>query len=81
MWINAKQKGELSWRINVDGVKNIIIAARRTIQRLLHFSTDYIFDGKNGPYTEESIPNPISFTEGKSLPAKTHALPAILVLQ
>ncbi|MBK6772897.1 MAG: dTDP-4-dehydrorhamnose reductase [Ignavibacteria bacterium] len=52
---------ELSWRINVDGVKNIIIAARRNNSRLIHFSTDYIFDGKNGPYTEESIPNPVSF--------------------
>ncbi|MCX6153761.1 MAG: SDR family oxidoreductase [Candidatus Kapabacteria bacterium] len=24
------------------------------------FSTDYIFDGKNGPYTEEALPNPLS---------------------
>jgi len=52
---------ELSWKINVDGVKNLIIAARRSDSKIIHFSTDYIFDGKNGPYSEVSIPNPISF--------------------
>ena len=52
---------ELSWKINVDGVKNLIIAARRSDSRIIHFSTDYIFDGKNGPYSEVSVPNPISF--------------------
>ena len=52
---------ELSWKINVDGVKNLIIAARRSDSKIIHFSTDYIFDGKNGPYSEVSVPNPISF--------------------
>lgn len=52
---------ELSWKINVDGLKNIIIAARKNESKIIHYSTDYIFDGKNGPYTEESVPNPISF--------------------
>ena len=52
---------ELSWKINVDGVKNLIIAARRSDSKIIHFSTDYIFDGKNGPYSEISVPNPISF--------------------
>lgn len=27
----------------------------------LHLSTDFIFDGENGPYTEDDEPNPISF--------------------
>jgi len=57
----CESERELSWRINVDGVKNLIIAARRINSKMIHYSTDYIFDGKNGPYTEESIPNPISF--------------------
>lgn len=52
---------ELSWKINVDGVKNLIIAARINNARVIHFSTDYVFDGKNGPYSEEDVPNPISF--------------------
>lgn len=28
--------------------------------KLIHISTDYIFDGINGPYTEEDTPSPIS---------------------
>ena len=52
---------ELTWKINVDGVKNLIIAARRSNSKIIHFSTDYIFDGKNGPYSEDSLPNPVSF--------------------
>lgn len=52
---------ELTWKINVDGVKNLIIAARRSQSKIIHFSSDYVFDGKNGPYSELSVPNPISF--------------------
>lgn len=52
---------ELSWKLNVDGVKNLIIAAKKIDSKIIHFSTDYVFDGKNGPYTEHAVPNPISF--------------------
>jgi dTDP-4-dehydrorhamnose reductase len=52
---------EMSWKINVDGIKNIIIAARRNDTKVIHYSTDYIFDGKNGPYTEDAVPSPVSF--------------------
>ncbi len=52
---------EFSWKINVDGVKNLIIAARRSNSKIIHFSTDYVFDGRNGPYSEDAVPNPISF--------------------
>jgi dTDP-4-dehydrorhamnose reductase len=52
---------ELSWKINVDGVKNLIIAARMCESSIVHFSTDYVFDGRSGPYSEDDIPNPISF--------------------
>lgn len=52
---------ELSWKINVDGVKNLIIAAKKNEAKIVHYSTDYVFDGKNGPYDELSVPNPVSF--------------------
>jgi dTDP-4-dehydrorhamnose reductase len=29
--------------------------------RLIHVSTDYIFDGKSGPYCEDDRPNPLGF--------------------
>jgi dTDP-4-dehydrorhamnose reductase len=51
----------LCWKVNVDAVKNLILAARPRKIKLVHYSTDYIFDGKNGPYTEDATPSPISF--------------------
>lgn len=51
---------EEAYKINVTGVQNVVGAANRTGSRLIYFSTDYIFDGENGPYNEESTANPIS---------------------
>lgn len=64
---------ELCWKINVDAVKNLIIAARSNNSKLVHYSTDYVFDGKSGPYTELDKPNPISFY-GRSKLAGENAL-------
>jgi dTDP-4-dehydrorhamnose reductase len=66
---------ELSWRINVDAVKNIIIATRPVNAKIIHFSTDYVFDGKHGPYDEQSVPNPLSFY-GRGKLASENALTA-----
>jgi dTDP-4-dehydrorhamnose reductase len=52
---------ELCWRINVDAVKNLIIASKMVSAKLIHFTSDYVFDGKNGNYDESSTPNPVDF--------------------
>jgi dTDP-4-dehydrorhamnose reductase len=64
---------ELSWKVNVDAVKNLIIAARSTGTKIIQISTDYIFDGKTGNYSEQSKPNPLSYY-GKSKLAAENAL-------
>jgi dTDP-4-dehydrorhamnose reductase len=64
---------ELCWKLNVDAVKNLIIAARQNEAKLIHYSTDYVFDGRSGPYTEDATPNPISFY-GRSKLASENAL-------
>ncbi|MBN1632947.1 MAG: SDR family oxidoreductase [Ignavibacteria bacterium] len=64
---------ELCWKLNVDAVKNLIIASRISDAKVIHISTDYIFDGKNGPYMEDAVPNPISFY-GRSKLAGENAL-------
>jgi dTDP-4-dehydrorhamnose reductase len=64
---------ELCWKLNVDAVKNLIIASRINDAKIVHFSTDYIFDGKYGPYSEKATPNPISFY-GRSKLASENAL-------
>jgi dTDP-4-dehydrorhamnose reductase len=61
---------ELCWKLNVDAIKNLIIATRPHNIKLVHISTDYIFDGKNGPYDEEAIPNPVSYYGRSKLAAE-----------
>jgi len=64
---------EEAWKANVVGVENLIEAARRVGARLIHISTDYVFDGKHGPYSEEDVPNPLSYY-GKSKLASENSI-------
>jgi len=48
-------------RINVLGTQNLIDAVRAAKSRLIYLSTDYVFDGKSGPYSEKDTPNPMNF--------------------
>jgi dTDP-4-dehydrorhamnose reductase len=54
------QRG-LARKINVDGTANIAAACMRIGAKLLFISTDYVFDGRKGNYTETDEPTPISF--------------------
>lgn len=51
----------LAWKVNVSGVENLVYGAKMVGAKIIHFSSDYVFDGKNGPYSESDIPNPISY--------------------
>jgi dTDP-4-dehydrorhamnose reductase len=50
-----------AWAANVGGVKNLVRACHKHGAKLIHLSTDYIFDGESGPYSEDDPPNPVSF--------------------
>jgi len=52
---------EEAWKINVKGVEYIGEAARAIDAHIIHISTDYIFDGKNGPYDENANPDPLGY--------------------
>jgi len=52
---------ELAWRVNVGSVEHVAYAAKLTGATVVHLSTDYVFDGKHGPYSELERPNPISY--------------------
>lgn len=50
-----------AFRVNALGAKFLALNCRKYGSRLLHFSTDYVFDGKKRqPYTEEDPPNPLN---------------------
>jgi len=52
---------EKAWSVNVDGVKTLTSLCKKNKVKLIHLSTDYIFDGKNGPYSEEDTPHPVGY--------------------
>jgi len=43
----------------VQGTRNIVEEAAKINARLIHLSTDVLFDGNDGPYSEADPPNPI----------------------
>ena len=49
------------WKLNVTAVEILIGACKKHNIFLEHVSTDFIFDGTSGPYSEEDAPNPVSF--------------------
>ncbi|MHA1132353.1 MAG: SDR family oxidoreductase, partial [Candidatus Helarchaeota archaeon] len=51
---------EECWKHNVTAPLNLINLIKDTSIKLVYYSTDYIFDGKSGPYSEDDIPNPIN---------------------
>ena len=52
---------ELAWKINVSGVEYMAQYSRIIDAHIIHISSDYIFDGKNGPYTEKDLPHPVGY--------------------
>jgi dTDP-4-dehydrorhamnose reductase len=57
----CEQEWDLAYKINAIGPRNLSIAATEVGAKMIHVSTDYVFEG-NGtrPYTEFDDPNPIS---------------------
>ena len=64
---------ELAWNINVKGVENLAHYAFPIDSYLVHISSDYVFDGLSGPYTEVDKVNPVSYY-GRTKLASENAL-------
>jgi dTDP-4-dehydrorhamnose reductase len=80
-----RQDAPAAWAINVDGSRNVARAARELGARLVHVSTDVVFDGRLGrPYRENDAPTPIteygrSKAAAEELVAREH--PGALILR
>ena len=62
----ASVTGELLNPLNVDGSRTIAHAAVEAHARLIHISSDVIFDGEHAPYGESAQPQPITpYAESK----------------
>jgi len=58
----AERSRETAMRVNAAGPRNLASAARRYGARLVHFSSDYVFDGakETGPYEEGDAALPLN---------------------
>jgi dTDP-4-dehydrorhamnose reductase len=60
--------------VNAEAVKHIARAARAINAYLVHISTDYVFDGSKGLYSELDIPSPINYYGLTKLLGEAYAL-------
>ena len=79
-----RQEGDGFREINAAGSANVAWAAARLGARLVHLSTDVVFDGRRGHYTEDDPPSPVtpygrSKAEAEALVAAAH--PAALIVR
>lgn len=57
----AEAESERAFAVNEGAVRNLALVAREHAVRLIHLSTDFVFDGRSDvPYTEAMIPGPLS---------------------
>ena len=73
----AEQESEQAWRVNAEAPALLAREAARCGARLVHFSTDYVFEGsQQTPYREDDTPHPLSVYGASKLEGEygvTHA--------
>ncbi len=55
---------DLAWEVNVIGPKNLAEISEKLGCKIIHISTDYVFNGKKTPpeyYVEDDRPNPLTY--------------------
>lgn len=60
----CESQREQAWNINVEGPRNLALITERYKSRLIHISTDYVFDGRKRPpqsYSESDETDPLSY--------------------
>ena len=71
----AEDEEELAFKVNAEGTKNLVEACEQMGARLVHYSTDYVFDGRSrDPYTELDAPNPNSVYGASKLKGEEYIL-------
>lgn len=67
----AEKDKSTAWNVNVSATEYIAENCKKLGRKLLYIDTDYAFDGKKGPYSEDDPPNPLGwYAKTKSEGAK-----------
>ncbi len=54
-------QNDLAYQLNVVATQTLLKICEDYGIHFIHLSTDFVFDGLNGPYREDSVPNPVSY--------------------
>jgi dTDP-4-dehydrorhamnose reductase len=57
---NCEKNPELTYQVNTQSTINILKNAEKTSSQLVFLSTDYVFNGEKGNYSERDQPDPIN---------------------
>ena len=76
-------ESDVEWAMNTNSLGPAVLAAAAKDIPFVYFSTEYVFDGVNGPYTEIDTTNPLSVygrskLEGEHRILDAHPRPLIL---
>ncbi len=74
----CERERALCWRTNVQATQYIIRACERYDSKLVFLSTDFVFDGQNGPYREDDLPNPVNYYGASKLTAENEVRASLL---
>ncbi len=58
---DAETQRETAWHTNVSAVEHLSEMARKVDARIVHISSDLVFDGARAPYSESDAPRPINY--------------------
>ena len=57
----SEREKKKAYKLNCEAIKNIVKICKSKSIYLIHFSTDYVFNGKKGNYKETDKTNPINY--------------------
>lgn len=55
--VHGDENKDLYYKVNVEGTRNVATSSTN----IMYWSTEYVFDGTKGNYTEYDTPNPVNF--------------------
>ena len=70
----CEQHPELTYRMNVEATRKLVDYSRRKNARFIYLSSDVIFDGKKGNYSETDPPSPQSVYAKSKIKAEEYVL-------
>jgi dTDP-4-dehydrorhamnose reductase len=58
---DCETQQDACWKVNVTAVEHLVRCCQALHIHLIHLSTDFIFDGSEGPLDEDAHPNPVNY--------------------